>query len=369
MNNTENKSRQFAELPFAIDRNETLNLPEQVAEGFRKAIYTGYYKPGDTLPARSDIAKALNVSLRVPREAIAILAAENLIRPRRGVGCTVLSNRETLYKGRILLVNRFTAEGSYFCGMMMAEVRRCLSCAGYSYSCVTVDMKAKRKYSCNTTSLKEALRSRYDVALAVFPDKAMTRLLRKALPTIFIDGTEQDSETIQTGGGSVPDEMVCRCRTCGIKKIMYAGYDNYSGEVRQLRSKGFKVEHLPVRLNGKPLTLENLERYAFDSCLSRFSNRKKGTIPQLIYFADDYIARGGLTALLTLGIRVPEEIKVVTLSNKGFAPVFPVSLAQYEHDPVAFGRYVAERIIGKAEGHSDYPPPAFRQYRPGESFP
>jgi DNA-binding FadR family transcriptional regulator len=73
-------------LPFAIDRNGSANLPEQVAEGFRGAIRSGHYRPGDILPSRGEIAQALGISVRIPREAMAILAAENLVRPRRGIG-------------------------------------------------------------------------------------------------------------------------------------------------------------------------------------------------------------------------------------------------------------------------------------------
>ena len=82
--------------PFQIDRNAKANLPEQVAEGFRKCMRSGRYKPGDVLPSRGEIARALGISVRVPREAMAILAAENFVRPRRGVGCTVLARGETL---------------------------------------------------------------------------------------------------------------------------------------------------------------------------------------------------------------------------------------------------------------------------------
>ena len=354
-----------AKLPFAIDRNGRANLPEQVAEGFRKAIRSGHYKPGDILPSREKIAQVLGISLRIPREAIAILANENLVRPRRGVGCTVLARRETLWKGRVLLVERHTSEGSYFCGTMMAEVRRCLSRAGYLYSCVTVDMKPRCKYACNVKPLREELHNQYDLALAVYPDKTMTRLLREALPTILVDGMEPDAETICTGGGSVPDEMLARCRETGAYRILYAGYDNCANEVRRLRRMGFKVEYLPVNLDGRTESLENLERGAFETYSTRFAK----PLPELIYFGDDYVARGGLTALLALGIHVPDDVKVVTLSNKGFAPVFPVSLTQYEHDPVAFGEYVAERIIAKHEGRTVTHSPVFRRYIPGDSFP
>ena len=77
-------------VPFRINHNLAARLPDQVADGFRQAIVSGYYRKGDVLPRFADIAKTLGVSLRIPREAIAVLAAENLVSPRPRLGCMVL---------------------------------------------------------------------------------------------------------------------------------------------------------------------------------------------------------------------------------------------------------------------------------------
>ena len=355
------------QLPFAIDRNGSANLPEQVAEGFRKAIRSGHYQPGDILPSRGEIAHALDISVRIPREAMAILAAENLVRPRRGIGCSVMAPRETLWKGRILIVERHTSEGSYFCGTMMAEVRRQLSRARYLYSYLSIDLKQGHRYAYDTKPLKEALLNKYDVALAVYPDYALMRLLRKHLPTICVDGTTPDAETIHTGGGEVPDEILSHCRETGVHNILYIGYNNCNEVVRKIRRAGFKVEYLHVDIKGSCNNLEDLEHKSFELCMKRFL--PKHHRPDLIYFGDDYVARGGLMALLACRINVPEDIKVATLSNKGFSPVFPISLARYEHDPIAFGAHVANCLIAKHEHIAMPNLPTFRRYLPGASFP
>ena len=76
-------------IPFKIDKNNQANLSTQLVDGFRRAILTGFYQPGDRLPSFSDIAMELGVSIRAPREAMRQLVAENLIRsrPRVGVRC------------------------------------------------------------------------------------------------------------------------------------------------------------------------------------------------------------------------------------------------------------------------------------------
>ena len=77
-------------IPFKIDRNNQANLSTQLADGFRRAILTGYYRPGDQLPSFTEIALQLGVSIRTPREAMKRLVAENLVRSRSRIGCEVL---------------------------------------------------------------------------------------------------------------------------------------------------------------------------------------------------------------------------------------------------------------------------------------
>ena len=48
-------------IPFKIDRNNRVNLPEQLANGFRVAIRSGYYRQGERLPSFAEIVKALGI--------------------------------------------------------------------------------------------------------------------------------------------------------------------------------------------------------------------------------------------------------------------------------------------------------------------
>ena len=57
-------------LPFAVVRSSRATLVEQVAEGLRRAIDSGFYKPGDVLPTTRDLATALGVSRIVTRAAV-----------------------------------------------------------------------------------------------------------------------------------------------------------------------------------------------------------------------------------------------------------------------------------------------------------
>ena len=91
-------------LPFSVNKNLAVNLSDQLADGLRGAILSGYYKKGEMLPKLSDMASALGVSMRIPREAVAKLASENLVSPRQRLGCVVLGRREAYWRGQVLAI-------------------------------------------------------------------------------------------------------------------------------------------------------------------------------------------------------------------------------------------------------------------------
>ena len=57
-------SRKWRPLPFKVYRNITDNLSDQVADGLRQAILTGYYRKGKMLPKFTEMARTLGVSMR-----------------------------------------------------------------------------------------------------------------------------------------------------------------------------------------------------------------------------------------------------------------------------------------------------------------
>ena len=126
-------------LPFAINRSLVTSLSDQVADGLRRAIVSGYYKRGDVLPTLEELARELGTSLRVPRDAVARLAAENLVSPRPRVGSVILASGETLWKGQVLAVMPSFGEGTFHSAVLLGEMRRQLAAAGYLFTTVTLD--------------------------------------------------------------------------------------------------------------------------------------------------------------------------------------------------------------------------------------
>lgn len=77
-----------------LDRDERLDLHEQVAGEIRRAIVEGEAKPGERLPPARDLAAVLGVNTNTVFRALRQLRDEGLLEFRRGRGITVTATPE-----------------------------------------------------------------------------------------------------------------------------------------------------------------------------------------------------------------------------------------------------------------------------------
>src|SRR3954471_23226492 len=76
-------------LGVKIDRDDDVQIHEQVAAELRRAIADGEAKPGERLPPARDLAAVLGVNTNTVLRALRQLRDEGLLEFRRGRGITV----------------------------------------------------------------------------------------------------------------------------------------------------------------------------------------------------------------------------------------------------------------------------------------
>jgi GntR family transcriptional regulator len=86
-------------LKVKIDRQEPIELFEQVAAEIRRAIADGEAKPGERLPPARDLAAVLGVNTNTVLRSLRLLREEGLLEFRRGRGVTVAGTPE---KGAVI---------------------------------------------------------------------------------------------------------------------------------------------------------------------------------------------------------------------------------------------------------------------------
>lgn len=337
------------ELPFGISRVIGQTLVEQVADGIRQAIRSGRYKPGEILPTRRELAKALDVSERVPREAVALLAKEGIVYTRRCLGCVVAEKGERQWLGRVLFVESDDYSSFYY-SALSASFQRRMSVSGYLVLNVTCPVN--RNGTVDVAPLEEALRQTVDFVVLPFADAAIARTVENAgIPFLVASRTGSDFphcvERFEVGSEDALRGFVEHCEHAGIKSIVQVGVKGGNGflDLRPyFRYNGIKLTTWEIpRFRGR-IGIEN-ETYGV---MNAFSARLKDGwdwLPDVLFFRDDFAAMGALTALLDAQVKIPEDVKVVTLSNRGNCPVFPSSLARLELDPIRNGEVLVDHVL------------------------
>ena len=355
-------------IPFKVDRNNKANLSDQLADGFRRAILTGYYRPGERLPSFPDIAMELGVSIRAPREAIKRLVDESLVRSRPRIGCEVLARGDRIWKGRVICAVVAALEGSYYFSMLIGALRRAMVARGYFFITVAVDVGADGRLA--FSQLDALCGEKVDFVVTIHPsDELAGHIASYGVPALaFVDVQKAPGlETLRRPVGVCAIEHVAEVVfKAGVCKVLLVNYVGGREEKKLLEKFGIEVEAISVDASG-PGYIEDIKRRSMAALLDRFAPGRSR--PDLVFFTDDYVALGGLLALAMRGVRVPDDVGVITLSNKGAAPVWPLSLSRIEVDPVADGETLARHAIARIEGREAPDSSWSARFVKGETIP
>jgi len=352
---------------FRPDPLNQEDLSDQLAGWLRNRIASGRYKPGDKLPTMRELADASGVSFKTARTAIERLTREGYVNSRPHIGSVVMPKNITVWRGRVLLVLPEEDETSYFVNAFLGEVRRQLTSAGYQ----TVRVCFSRAQKGNCAQLETMLGQSVDFALVMYGTPKVVRMLGKAgVPYVDFCGTRTKGTRawhFPSGDGEAKARFVAHCVRTGVRTVTEVDFGSPGGSSArdELTAAGIAVSRVSVVPDVKRGRLEGIERAAFEC----FADVDRAALPELFLVWDDYVARGLLMALLTRGIAVPDDVKVVVFANAGFAPVFPKSLTRIEHDPLRCGTQAADFVLAVlSKGRVPTPPMLAPTYIIDESF-
>ena len=342
-------------IPFEIDRAQRGTLAEQMAEGLRKAIRAGAYRRGDRLPTARELVARFGVSSRIPVAAFKMLAEEGLVDVVPHRGCTVRALRSPVWKGHVLCIVP-TGNFSYAVTMRSGRMRSALSEAGYLFTQITVPMSATERP--DTGVLDYALQQHVDFAVLMSGDiRLAERLERAGVP--FLSHSFAGSDTFRMCRGVYVSDMsaairqfVASCRVREVRRALCAVKRPGEGAemVAAFRKAGVAAEEWCLKPRRRGLErLESLRRSAFDAFDARLAEGR-GWLPDVVFFNDDYLATGAMTALCSRGVRFPDDVRIATVANVGNAPVFPGGFDRFDFDQDEGGAMIAEAVLAQMSG-------------------
>lgn len=344
------------------------SLADALGAFIKDEISYGRIKAGETIPTIKELAEASGLTFRVARGVVEQLAREGYVRSRPRVGTVVLPRGIIALRGRVLFVLPDVDACSYHVTMIADALRRRLGSAGYAFSTVIFSRDSR----IGLTFLKHELARTPDVAIVIYGTTAVRKCLREAgVRSVFIYGAPPKADEcrwIRFSAEAAISNFVQHCVRAKVKHVIQVRFEgNETPDARPaLAARGIKCGWITVpRMDGLG-RYEGIERSAYNS----FMSMSRATFPDVFLFWDDFVAQGALTAFLGRGIRMPEDVKVVTLSNRGLGPVSPEPLTRFECDAAEAGEKIAAFALALlAKGRLPPPPVIAPHYIFGRTFP
>lgn len=355
---------------FKYEPDGTVRLADALCSFIREEITFGRLKGGERLPTIDEISKNTGLTFSQARSVIERLSREGYVRSRPRVGTCVASVDGGGLKWRVLVAYPDVDICRFYPTQLFDTINLSLSEAGYAVSVVTFPLGADGSLA----RLKSELLRATDLVIAMRATPNVQKCLAESgIRHLFAYG---DRPVVDDGSPWIefsPDEALAQfadhCEKAGVKHVVQARFENNEtmDAGPALLEKGIDSSWLTV-------SRKDVGRRRFDGIVQCscevFSSMQRNEIPDLLLFWSAYIAQGAFMAFLDRGIRIPADIKVVSLSETGFGPAFVKPVTRFESDPVEAGARIAEFALAVLEKRRLPSPPRISpQYVFGETFP
>lgn len=204
--------------------------------------------------------------------------------------------------------------------------------------------------------LRRALQNGHRLAFGAHLDEMVLAEIRKAaVPYFSITGSGGIDDDSATGLVSLSEtkaivELAETSAAHGIRYALRVALDE-ADELFDIpfAARGIVTESMAICPDTSINRFENSSQFAYNRLLARLSDPGVPKVG-LVYFADDSFTAAGLWAIEHAGLRVPDDIRVVSFSNRGNRPFYHHTLACVEHDLVDDADRIAKGMLAFLDG-------------------
>ena len=343
-------------LPFAVSRDVGVGLVDQMVAGVKDAIACGRYRIGDRLPSINEFARLLGVSRRVPKTALRLLADEGWIVAQPRKGCLASNPGVPVWKGRILLVS-VNSEHALFASTL--RLRDALESNGYLVQITFV--RCLEDGSFDLRSFKAALFGAFDLACCQRPIREIAECLAESRIPYVLGCARPRPEYLPhdqfyrgcvCGDDGFVSDVAVALRKARIRRVAFVNFqDVFDRHAVRLRRCGFDVEVVRTPFDGGFATARRVRDGAARHFAERYGAGRMASLPDVFFFMDDYVADGALCALARAGVRIPQDVKVVTLYNNEVGLAYQADFARVEYDSCEAADAYAGYLLAILAGH------------------
>lgn len=313
-------------------------------------------KPGDKLPSENELTERLGVSRQTIRKAIGILEEQGTVRRVKGSGTYVgFDRRENLEKrNRIAVLTTYV--DSYIFPKTIHGIESTLFERGYSVQISFTNNTLEREKNVLTDLI-----SRDDVAGIIVegtksglpnPNLALYRqLMNRRIPILFINTfyPELAVPHVSLNDVEAAQKAVNYLIARGHRNIgAILKLDDGQGRLRYLGYlKAMEAAGLAVT-DSRMVWIDTDESKQLNFCRDKILNRVEECSALFCY--NDQIAFQLIRMLQEKGIRVPEDVSVISIDDSDLALHSEVPITSLPHPKEKLGAKAAEVLLDMIDG-------------------
>ena len=345
-------------------------LVDALCRFIKEEITFGRITGGEKLPTIGEMCKATGLTFAQARRVTESLAREGYVCSRPHVGTVVLSRNGNVLRGRVLFILPDVDIGRYHPSQLIDIVSHKLTEVGYSFSVATFSLDAND----NLAGLRGELLRATDLIIAVRATPQVQKVLAESgVNHFFMYGDKPESDDrpwIRFSLDEALAQFADHCRRVGVKHVAQVRFERGEKTLDAqpvLARRGIDCSWISVsRSKAGWGRFDGIVRCGYET----FATMPRTSIPEILLFWNSFFTQGAIMAFLARGIRLPEDVKVVTLSNTGVGPVYIKPFTRFEVDPAEAGEKVANFALAiLTKGRIPRLPQIKPHYVIGETFP
>ena len=357
----------FQDFQFVPDGTTT--LVDALCRFIKEEITFGRITGGEKLPTIGEMCKSTGLTFAQARRVTECLSREGYVCSRPHVGTVVLSRGDNVLRGRVLFILPDEDVGRYHPSQLIDIVGRRLTASGYSFSVASFSRDANDRLA----FLKSELLRATDLVIAIRASPQVQKVLAESgVNHFFVYGDKPESDDrpwIRFSPEEAISQFADHCQKAGVKHVVQVRFEG--GETLDAQSA---LTERGITCSWMDISRSNAGWGRFDGIVhcgyETFAAMPRTSIPEILLFWNSFFTQGAMMAFLANGINIPEDVKIVTLSNSGVGPVYIKPFTRFEIDPADAGQKIGDfALTVLAKKRTPNPPQIVPQYIFGETFP
>jgi len=333
---------------------------ERIAEALKGELEAGRWKANERLPSVAELRERFAAGEYAVRSALHKLRDEGLATIKKHVGVIPTGKSVFAWKGHVAFVHTST-NSAYFPQRLSVQLARRFEAAGWAMQSVFLEANSDGQIDVDPLMRHVACGLSFAVVMSEF--RQIAELLDMAgVPYVIFDGYTRvfpnARAVIKNDIADSYAELIDFMRKRGKKTMLEVDIERRMDRSfkQQLSNAGISVRRELCKFNNETVFSLRFVREQGYRAVERFLARAGGRLPDVILFDDDYLALGGTLALLAMGVRIPQDVSVVTYANHDDEMLVGVPCSRIENNPVALGDGIANYVVALLEGRKAAPP-------------